>query len=218
MSGNSARRVTAYDIGPANALIDAAVARHGGHPAGYDQDGAIAASGSVHEGLLAVLLNEPYYRLPAPKSTGKELFHLDYIDDAVRESGAEVGFADLVATLTELTVRTVADDVRAHGITTLLVSGGGARNPVIMDGLRSALSGTEVLPSDAFGAPSDDKEAIAFALIGWCTAHGLPGSDPAGTGARSARVLGTLTPGAGPLVMPAPLTTAPESLTLETGA
>ncbi|ADD43174.1 anhydro-N-acetylmuramic acid kinase [Stackebrandtia nassauensis] len=209
--------VTAYDIGPANALIDAAVVRHGGHPAGFDEDGRIAASGTVDEALLAVLLADAYYRLPAPKSTGKEHFHIGYVDQAVATAGSQIGFADLVATLTELTIRTVADDVRAAGVTKLLVSGGGAHNPVIMDGLRSALTGTEVASSDTLGAPADDKEAIAFALIGWCTAHGLPGSNPAGTGARSARILGTLTPGAGPLTLPTPLTRAPRSLVLEPG-
>lgn len=209
--------VLAHDIGPANALIDAAVTRHGGHPSGFDVGGKIAASGTLDKRLLAVLLDEPYYRLPAPKSTGKELFHIGYVDQAVTNAGGKIGFADLVATLTELTVRTVADDVRAAGVTKLLVSGGGAHNPVIMDGLRAALPDTEVTTSDTLGAPADDKEAIAFALIGWCTAHGLPGSNPAGTGARSTRVLGTLTPGAGPLTLPTPLTRAPRSLALEQG-
>ena len=206
-------RLTAYDIGPANALIDAAVARAG--KGGFDADGRIAASGTVDERLLSVLLDEPYYRLPAPKSTGKELFHLGYVDEAVAAAGTSPGFADLVATLTELTVRTVAADVRAAGVTTLLLSGGGAHNPTIVDGLRAALPGARVLPSDAVGAPSDDKEAIAFALIGWCTAHGLPATDPAGTGASAPRILGTVTPGAGPLELPAPRAATPRFLTLE---
>ncbi|MEV4807559.1 anhydro-N-acetylmuramic acid kinase [Nonomuraea sp. NPDC049421] len=204
----------AYDIGPANAMIDAVVTGRGLHPRGFDEDGRIAASGQVHEGLLAVLLDEPYYRLGPPKSTGKELFHPGYVEQALARTAAPVGDADLVATLTELTVRTVAQDVRAAGVGALVVSGGGARNPVIMDGLRAALPGVRVAPSDAYGAPADDKEAIAFALIGWLTAHGLPGTVPGGTGASAARVLGTLTPGAGPLVLPAPLAAAPRSLVL----
>jgi anhydro-N-acetylmuramic acid kinase len=96
----------------------------------------------------------------------------------------------------------------------LVVSGGGCRNPVIMRGLRDALAAVTVTPSDDYGAPADDKEAIAFALIGWCTAHGLPGTVPAGTGAHAPRILGTLTPGAGPLVLPAPIADPPRSLTL----
>jgi anhydro-N-acetylmuramic acid kinase len=204
----------AYDIGPANALIDAVVTSRGLHPRGFDEDGRIAASGRVHERLLEVLLDEPYYRLAAPKSTGKELFHLAYVESALARAGVTVGDADLVATLTELTVRTVAHDVRAAEVGALVVSGGGCRNPVVMEGLRAALPGVSVSPSDDFGAPADDKEAIAFALIGWLTAHGLPGTVPGGTGAASARILGTLTPGAGPLVLPAPVTTPPRALRL----
>ncbi|MEV0825925.1 anhydro-N-acetylmuramic acid kinase [Nonomuraea rubra] len=204
----------AYDLGPANALIDAVVTSRGLHPRGFDEDGRIAASGRVDERLLEVLLDEPYYRLAAPKSTGKELFHLAYVESALARAGVTIGDADLVATLTELTVRTVAHEVRAAGVGTLVVSGGGCRNPVVMDGLRAALPGVSVAPSDDFGAPADDKEAIAFALIGWLTAHGLPGTVPGGTGAAGARILGTLTPGAGPLVLPAPVTAPPRSLRL----
>lgn len=209
--------MTAYDIGPANALIDAAVVRFGLHPLGYDVDGAVAASGKVDPRLLQVLETDPYYRIPAPKSTGKEHFHSAYVDAAVTAAGTDPAPADLVATLTELTVRTVAADVRAAGVTTLAVSGGGARNSVIWDGLRRALPNVDVVLSDAFGAPADDKEAVAFALIGWCTAHGLPGNNPAGTGAREPRVLGAMTPGSGPLTLPAPLPEPPRSLTLTTG-
>ncbi|MGN9842888.1 anhydro-N-acetylmuramic acid kinase [Nonomuraea sp. H19] len=222
----------AYDIGPANALIDAVVTSRGLNARGFDEAGAIAAAGRVDARLLEVLLDEPYYRLPAPKSTGKELFHLAYVEAAVAKAGLRaedagpaatgaasaaaeaIGDADLVATLTELTVRTVARDVRAAGVGALVVSGGGCRNPMIMDGLRAALPGVEVAPSDDYGAPADDKEAIAFALIGWLTAHGLPGTVPGGTGARAPRVLGTLTPGAGPLVLPTPLAEPPRSLVL----
>ncbi|TDE59249.1 anhydro-N-acetylmuramic acid kinase [Nonomuraea mesophila] len=204
----------AYDIGPANALIDAVVTGRALNARGFDEDGRIAASGRVSPRLLEALLDEPYYHLAPPKSTGKELFHPGYVDEALARAGGEVGDADLVATLTELTVRTVADDVRAAGVGTLVVSGGGCRNPVIMDGLRSALPAVDVRLSDDLGAPADDKEAIAFALIGWLSAHGLPGTVPGGTGARAARVLGTLTPGAGPLVLPAPLAAPPTSLVL----
>lgn len=204
----------AYDIGPANALIDAVVADRDLSSVGYDRDGLIAAAGEVCEPLLQVLLAEPYYRLPAPKSTGKELFHSAYVQGALAALGIPVGDSDLVATLTELTVQTVAADVRAAGIATVVASGGGCRNPVILDGLRRALPGVSVVLSDELGAPADDKEAIAFALIGWCTMHGLPANVPAGTGAREARVLGTITPGAGALRLPEPIAVAPTSLSL----
>lgn len=207
--------VTAYDIGPANALIDAVVVAERLNERGYDADAAIARSGDVDEALLGVLLDDPYYRLPAPKSTGKEHFHLDYVRAHVAGQGRDIAAADLVRTLTELTVRTVARDVRDAGVGFLAVSGGGWRNPLILDGLRAALPGTEVVLADALGAPADSKEAILFALIGWCTMHGVPAVIPSGTGAREARILGTITPGAGPLRMPDPVASL-QSLRLTT--
>ncbi len=133
----------AFDIGPANALVDAVVARTGADANGYDTGGRLAAAGQVHDGLLAELLDDAYYDLPAPKSTGKEHFHGDYVDAAVARAGVDLAVSDLVATLTELTVRTVARDVAAAGVSTLVVSGGGCHNPVVMAGLRAALPGRE---------------------------------------------------------------------------
>jgi anhydro-N-acetylmuramic acid kinase len=200
----------AWDTGPANALLDAAVLRTGAHPAGYDVDGALAARGRVDTDLLAELLAEPYYRLPPPKSTGKELFHDGYLDP-VLDTGIEP--PDLVATLTALTARTVADAVRGAAVDTLVVSGGGAANPTLLGMLSAEIPGVRIVPSAELGAPRDAKEAIAFALIGWQTLHGLPATLPSATGASGARVLGAIVPGAGPLRLPQPAT-APSALRL----
>lgn len=197
--------LSAYDIGPANALVDAIIAAYGLNPLGYDEDARIARAGSVGDDLLRALLADPYYALAAPKSTGKEHFHLDYVRSQVAGLGRDIPVADLVRTLTELTVRTVAQDVRNAGVGFLAVSGGGCHNPLIMDGLRAALPDTEVVLADELGASADAKEAILFALIGWCTMHGVAAVIPAGTGAREPRILGTITPGAGPLRMPEPV-------------
>ena len=197
--------LSAYDIGPANALVDAVVVAEGLNERGYDADAAIARTGTVDEALLTALLADPYYALPAPKSTGKEHFHLDYVRGHVDRVRPDIAAEDLVRTLTELTVRTVAGDVRAAGIRFLAVSGGGCHNPLIMQGLRDALPDIEVVLADELGAPVDSKEAILFALIGWCTMHGVAGVTPGGTGAREPRILGTITPGAGPLRMPDPV-------------
>ncbi|MGD8167882.1 anhydro-N-acetylmuramic acid kinase [Herbiconiux sp. P16] len=207
----------AYDIGPANALIDAVIVTRGAHPAGFDLDGAIASAGTVDEELLALLLEEPYYRLPAPKSTGKELFNAAYVEQALGSLGREVATADLVATLTELTAATVAADVLAQRVGTLVVSGGGWRNPALVARLRARLPALTLVASNDFGAPSDDKEAIAFALIGWCTMHGVAATVPSATGARAPRILGTVTPGAGPLVLPQPLGRRLGALVLRSG-
>jgi len=197
--------LTAYDIGPANALVDAVVVAEGLDARGYDADAAIARTGTVDEVLLAELLADPYYAQPAPKSTGKEHFHLDYVRAHVERMQPGIAPADLVRTLTELTVRTVAQDVRDAGIGFLAVSGGGCHNPLIMQGLRDALPEVEVVLADELGAPVDSKEAILFALIGWCTMNGVAAVTPGGTGAREPRILGTITPGAGPLRMPEPV-------------
>ena len=200
--------LSAYDIGPANALVDAVVVAEGLNDRGYDADAAIARTGAVDEDLLAALLADQYYALSAPKSTGKEHFHLDYVRahvDRLTGAGRELSVPDLVRTLTELTVRTVAQDVRDAGIRFLAVSGGGCHNPLIMQGLRDALPGVEVVLADELGASVDSKEAILFALIGWCTMHGVAAVTPGGTGAREPRILGTITPGAGPLRMPEPV-------------
>jgi anhydro-N-acetylmuramic acid kinase len=207
-------RQLAWDTGPANALIDAAVLRTGAHPAGYDVDGAIAARGRVDGQLLTELLAEPYYRLPPPKSTGKELFHEGYLDAALARP---IEPADLIATLTALTARTVADALRGAGVDTLVVSGGGAANPTLLGMLGAELPGVRLVPSAELGAPRDAKEAIAFALIGWQTLNGLPATLPGATGARGARVLGTITPGAGPLQLPQPAE-APQALRLTVSA
>lgn len=202
----------AYDVGPANALIDAAVKITAANSRGYDVNGDIAASGSVDELLLEQLMQEPYYRLLAPKSTGKELFNESYLRQILAGRTEHLATANLLATLTELTVRTVADELRRTGARKVVVSGGGSHNRVIMSGLASAVPDADVLTSAAYGIPVDSKEAIAFALIGWLTMHGLPGALASCTGADGERVLGTITPGRGPLRLPEPLIARPSAL------
>lgn len=184
----------AWDIGPANALIDAVVTDSSATSETFDRDGALAASGEVDTALLEAFLDEPYYALPAPKSSGKELYHLEYVRSTCADAGVEPSFVDLVATLTELTARTVADAIRDADVTVLIVSGGGVRNPTLLNRIIELLPQVDVRPSDDLGVASDDKEAVAFALIGWATAHGLPANVPSCTGARGPRVLGSVTP------------------------
>lgn len=203
----------AFDTGPGNALIDAAVAELTGGRLAYDADGALAAAGRVHEGLLERLLSgEPYYRMPAPRTTGKELFHAGYLRERLAEF-RELGPQDLVATLTRLTARTVADALRPLGATEVFVSGGGVRNPALMAMLRDELAGrTAVRASRELGLPAEAKEAYAFAVLGYLTLHGLPGNAPGCTGAVGPRVLGSLTPGSRPLRLPARPGRAPQAL------
>ncbi|MFG2966701.1 anhydro-N-acetylmuramic acid kinase [Streptomyces sp. NPDC048288] len=201
---------TAFDTGPGCALTDAAARGFTGGRLAYDADGALAARGRPDGPLLERLLAEPYYALPAPKTTGKELFHADYWR-TVEELSAE----DALATLTLLTARTVANAVRGLGATEVVASGGGTRNPTLMAMLRAELPGTPVRASDELGLPATAKEAYAFALLGFLTAHGLPGTAPTATGARHPSILGSLTPGRDALRLPPRAPAPPVRLRIE---
>ncbi len=203
--------VLAWDLGPANALMDAAVGWLTDGAETFDSDGARAARGAVRDDLLKVLLDEPYYALPAPKSTGKELFHLPYLRERVALVD-DVAPDDLVATCTELTARLVARD--SAGLDELVVAGGGTRNPVLMARIAALAPDLTVTTMDEFGLPSQAKESFLFALLGFLTWHGLPGIAPGATGARHLSVLGSITPGRGPLRLPEPATVVPDRLTL----
>ena len=184
----------AFDIGPANALIDAAVSQATGGAEAFDRDGARARRGRVHADLLERLLSEPYYRQRPPKSTGKELFHAAYLVDHVAAVGT-IEPDDVVATVTALTAITVADVCRELDVRRLVVSGGGVDNPALMEALGTELPGVVIVPIDEYGIPSSAKEAYLFALIGFLTVHQLPGSVASATGATGPAVLGCVLPG-----------------------
>jgi len=191
----------AYDIGTANCLLDAAIYAHSEGKYSYDEDGKLAASGTVDKALLARFLTEPYYQLPAPKSTGKELFHLDYL---IEYAGpvASWNIVDLMATLVELTVETVAIEVEKFKLAKLYIAGGGSANPVMMARLQERLTNCQVLSMQVLGIDPRAKEGIMFALIGYLALNGQPGQIPSCTGANGERILGSLTPGKGPFVLP----------------
>ncbi|MHB1087331.1 MAG: anhydro-N-acetylmuramic acid kinase [Acidimicrobiales bacterium] len=205
----------AFDIGPANALMDAAVTWMSGGGEHYDHNGVRGARGVVDEGLLTQLLADPYYAAPAPKSTGKEHFHLEYLLNEL--SSRSIEDDDLIATLSDLTARTVADAVRAYGVKELFVSGGGTRNPHLMRLIESYLRDVKVSLVDDFGVPEAAKEAALFALIGFLTVHGIDASVASCTGARHASVLGAIIPGRQP-IMSVPEQFTPTSLTFRSGS
>jgi len=206
----------AFDAGPANALLDAAVVRLSGGSERHDHHGRRAARGRVHEALLAALLADPYYDRPPPKTTGREHFHLAYLDAALAGVAAAPGDDDLCATLTAHVAEIVAAACRRHGVDQVIASGGGTRNPSLMDGLADRLAPATVRVIDDLGLPSDAKEAYAFATLGFLSVHGLPGTLPSLTGARHPTVLGTLTAGPRPLTA-APAVAAPARLLLLPG-
>jgi anhydro-N-acetylmuramic acid kinase len=203
----------AYDIGPANGLLDAAISAYTKGASHFDEGGKIAAAGKVDATILAKLLQEPYYALAAPKSTGKELFHLPYITDHFGDV-LTWKIEDVMATLLALTVETVALDVEKYKVSQLFVAGGGSANPVMMAALAARLAPCEVLTMSSLGVDPRQKEALAFAIMGYLSAHGQPGSIPSCTGAGKATILGSFTPGTGPLQIPAPLPAAPTRLVI----
>ncbi|MGH3381149.1 MAG: anhydro-N-acetylmuramic acid kinase [Actinoallomurus sp.] len=211
------REAIAFDTGPANALLDAVVAEATGGTRRYDAGGAGAAAGTVHDGLLELLLAEPYYAAPPPKTTGKELFNLAYLGKALAALGdRRPSHEDLLATLTRLTATTVARAVAPYGVGEVIASGGGTANPVLLADLAAELrrsGGATLRTIDELGIPSGAKEAYAFAVLGWLTAHGLPGTVASCTGAAGPRVLGSVVPGAdGRLPAQAPSPVPPRRL------
>ena len=205
----------AFDTGPANALIDILARRMTDGRQGFDRDGALAAAGTVDEDLLADLLAEPFYSRPAPKSTGKELFHGDYLDSFLT-AHPHLGDHDVIATVTALTARTIAEACHRYEVTTVIASGGGTRNPELMRRLRRELgAGVGVKGTyEAFGLPEGSKEALLMGLIGWLSWHSLDGTEPSLTGASGPRIAGRFTPGDGPLQLPEPLHRRPSRLRL----
>jgi len=179
--------VIGFDTGPANCLLDAWAARHRG--VARDDGGAWAASGTVRVDLLAGWLREPYFAAPAPKSTGREHFNLDWLDERVPAGVAPV---DVQATLLALSARSIADALRASGVREVFACGGGVHNAALMAALRSELAGTRVETTATLGLDPDFVEAAGFAWLARARLLGLPGNLPSVTGARGPRLLGAL--------------------------
>jgi anhydro-N-acetylmuramic acid kinase len=191
------REPVAFDIGPANALIDAAVEWLSGGDERFDRDGAWAARGRPDAALVESLLDDPYFALPPPKSTGKEYFNLGYVTR--RLEGREIAAEDLLASLTAATAEMVAAALRPFQPGELIVAGGGTRNLTFMAELRARLPGVKMRRTDELGVPEAGKEALVFAIIGFLTLNGLPATVPSCTGAARSSVLGSVTPGRAPV-------------------
>lgn len=185
--------IQGFDCGPGNALLDAWIQRHLGLD--YDQDGQWAASGQVQPELLQTLLSAPFFQTQGPKSTGRELFNLPWLDQCL-STLPPLAPADVQASLLELTAISCIDALRRAQTDTqeLLVCGGGARNLQLMRRLAALLPNAQVSSTDAHGVPADWVEAMAFAWLAHCCLEGIPGNRPSVTGARGLRVLGAIYP------------------------
>jgi anhydro-N-acetylmuramic acid kinase len=179
--------VTGFDTGPANRLLDAWISLNEGKE--FDADGAWAASGQVDDTLLRALLDEPYLRLPPPKSTGRELFNLPWLQNKLGLFPQHP--RDVQATLQQFTARSLADAVRQYAPgAAVYVCGGGARNVGLCKAIAALIAPTRVASTDALGLDPDFVEAVAFAWFAKRTLEGLTSSAGSVTGAKGARILG----------------------------
>ncbi len=189
----SSTEVLGFDCGPGNVLMDAWIQLHRQKP--YDDNGGWAGSGQVHQGLLAKMLSIPYFQVQGPKSTGRELFNLDWLNHQLQEFDA-IAAEDVQATLLELTAHCCSQALLSTQPDSerLIVCGGGAHNGQLLARLGQQLPGVTVASSDDLGAPADWIEAMAFAWLAHCFLERIPANRPSVTGATGLRVLGALYP------------------------
>jgi len=198
LAGARPSQVVAFDTGPGNMLMDALVWHFTKKKQKFDRGARLARQGQVNVKLLKELLRDPYLRLGPPKSTGREYYGRAYFQELLRlgkKHGA--GPNDLIRTTTEFTVASVVDALKRFvlkktKIVQLIVSGGGAKNPLVMAQLAAALTPIEVMGSGKVGVPEEAKEAYAFALMAYETVHRRAGNLPSATGAEEEVVLGKI--------------------------
>lgn len=192
--------VYAFDTGPGNMIIDAVVSALTGGAKTYDAGGAMAAEGRVDEALLAMLQQDPYYDMPLPKTTGRELFGVQYVGKILDYQRAHsLSDADVLATVTDLTAWSIADGYARYVLprrqaAELVVGGGGSYNATLLGFLRTRFApyGVEVRTQEDLGWSSDAKEAVAFALMADCCVREKPNVLPSVTGARAAAIMGKI--------------------------
>ncbi|PTQ67127.1 anhydro-N-acetylmuramic acid kinase [Pseudomonas sp. GV071] len=185
--------VHGFDSGPGNVLLDAWINRHQG--LSYDRNGDWAASGQVSDALLSELLSDPFFTTQGPKSTGRELFNLPWLDQHLGQLPT-MAPADVQATLLEMTAQSIVAALTKaqQGTQKLLVCGGGAHNLTLMKRLAELLPGCIVSSTGDYGVPADWVEAMAFAWLAHCCLEGIPSNRPSVTGAKGLRVLGAIYP------------------------
>ncbi len=192
--------IAGFDIGPGNALLDAWIQQHRGQD--YDAEGLWAAQGSVIPELLARMLQEPFFFMPPPKSSGRDLFNLGWLTQHLQQHAGHDAYRpeDVQTTLTILTAQTIADAVarNAPQAEAIYICGGGAYNAHLMRRIMQALSRqgvvAPVLKTDTFGISPSHVEALAFAWLAYRFCQREAASLPSVTGARGPRILGALYP------------------------
>ncbi|BAY34757.1 hypothetical protein NIES2107_66640 [Nostoc carneum NIES-2107] len=191
-------KIRGWDTGPGNSLLDLAVQHLTNGAKTYDENGQWAASGNPCQVLVEQWLTQDYFHLPPPKSTGRELFGVAYLQQCLQDAEAyQLSPADLLATLTELTAATIAESYRnflPQLPDRILLCGGGSRNLYLKQRLQSLLLSIPVMTTDEVGLNADFKEAIAFAVLAYWRHLGIPGNLPSATGAPQEVLLGEISP------------------------
>lgn len=193
--------VVAFDVGPANMVIDACAAAASDGKLRFDRDGRLARRGHADAAILETLARHPFLRRKPPKSTGREEFGAPFLAELMRLADvAGLSPADRVATATAFTALAVADAYRRFleplgGVDETVLCGGGAHNPALVEALRQALGAQPLRLVDELGVSTDALEAVAFAVLGVEAVRGRPANLPAVTGASRAMVLGKIVPG-----------------------
>lgn len=190
LPADTSKAVTGYDTGPGNILLDAWINKHCG--ANYDKAGAWAASGHVNQALLKRLLSLPFFTEAAPKSTGREQFHLDWLEQIIHTSHQKISAVDIQATLLELTAHSIADAVNAENLVNLelYICGGGVHNSALTARLNSLVKHSHMGTTEELGLHPDWVEAAAFGWLAHQTINQLSGNLPSVTGAAQERILG----------------------------
>ena len=195
--GATPRQLIAFDTGPGNMVIDAAMQKLYGRP--FDRDGRVAASGRPQQAALHQLLHDPFFRRRPPRTAGREEFGREYLKHFLKVCNSRHS-NDIIATATSLTARSIANAILRFILPThrsykeLIVSGGGAKNPTLLAMLRNEISafGIDLRVSDEFGVPSEAKEAVAFAILAYETWNRRASNVPAATGAKHPAILGKI--------------------------
>nr|VFK15687.1 MAG: anhydro-N-acetylmuramic acid kinase [Candidatus Kentron sp. LPFa] len=187
-------RIDGFDTGPGNTLLDAWAMRHLGVP--IDTDGRWARQGNTHGELLQKLRDDDYFSMSPPKSTGRERFNPDWLQARLAGIHPTPSPPDIQRTLHDLTITTLQDAITHHApaCREILVCGGGAKNPLLLQGLQQQLPHCRVDTTNRYGIDPDWVEAMAFAWLARQTLRGLPGNAPSVTGARHPVVLGAIYP------------------------
>ncbi|MBI3585459.1 MAG: anhydro-N-acetylmuramic acid kinase [Nitrospinae bacterium] len=197
-AGGSINDVIAFDTGPGNMLIDSISYIVTKEKVDYDKDGKMANRGEVNEILLNKLMKHPFIKKRPPKSTGREEFGYDTASSVYKLAKRfRLSDEDILATITKFTAKTIAENYRRfilkrNKISEVIICGGGARNPVLIDMISRELKSIRVRTSNSYGFPPETIESIAFAILGYATLKGAPANLPQVTGARKRVVLGKI--------------------------